>query len=75
MYTLIYLISVGQIRIKIPNQFSFCHQGMAVLLLYFPAEVGSDKPRFQVRPMIGIKHSKIWFRIFVRIQGVAMGAY
>ncbi len=29
----------------------------------------------QVRPMIGIKHSKIWFRIFVRIQGVAIGAY
>jgi len=28
-----------------------------------------------LRPMIGIKHSKIWFRIFVRIQGVAMGAY
>ena len=28
-----------------------------------------------VRPMIGIKPSKIWFRIFIRIQGVTMGAY
>jgi|GEM_PF-5091164 len=34
---------------------------------------GKGDGRF--RPMIGIKYSKIWFRIFVRIQGVAMGAY
>ena len=25
--------------------------------------------------MTGIKHSKIWFSIFVRTQGASMGAY
>nr|WP_320017104.1 hypothetical protein [uncultured Desulfobacter sp.] len=47
----------------------------AVLKLFGIFLPATDEPFFYFRPMIGIKPSKIWFRSFIRIQGVTMGAY
>ncbi len=41
----------------------------------FWTNVFTQYARGRIRPMIGIKPSKIWFKIFMRIQGVIMGAY